>query len=86
MHAVLNADAVTQRAAHAGFSVEGFTGLDVAHAGDGAAGGILRFANSADAAAPANTAYAFFPDARDTAATSGSTVPAASPRPATTTT
>ena len=62
VHAILNTRVYSQPAGHAGFSVEGFTNLDIAYAGAGAGDGILRFANSGDATP---TAYAYFPPEGD---------------------
>ena len=51
-------DAVhTQPAGAAGFSVAGFTNLDIDYAGPGVGTGTIRLANSSDA----RTAYAFYP-------------------------
>ena len=66
VHAVLNADVQGRPAAHAGFSAEGLTALDIVYAGRGDGSAVLRFANSRDAAGPQNTAYTFYPDWRDT--------------------
>ena len=65
VHAALDADARADPA-HAGFSVEGFTALELVYAGAGSPEGTLRFANSGDAASPPDTAYAFFPAATET--------------------
>jgi serralysin len=62
VHAILNARIYSQPPGHTGFSVEGFTDLDIGYAGPGAGTGILRFANSGDPMPPYDTAYAYFPD------------------------
>lgn len=57
VQATLDADRLTQDPGHAGFSVEGFTNLDVDFLGLGSGAGTLRYANSTEA----GTAYAYFP-------------------------
>ncbi len=47
--------------AYAGFSIEGFTNLDISFAGAGSGSGTLRYANSSDAP----TAYAYYPSSGD---------------------
>ena len=58
LHFALNADDLGQGKAAAGFSVEGFTGLEVTYAGHGKPDATIRVANTQDY----NGAYAFFPD------------------------
>jgi Ca2+-binding RTX toxin-like protein len=57
VHFALDATFHTQPGGAAGFSVEGFTNLDIDYAGPGVGTGTLRIANTADA----STAYAFYP-------------------------
>lgn len=60
VHAALNRQVFNQPDGAAGFSVEGFTGLELAFrtsTGEPA----IHVANSSDAAAPGNTAYAYLP-------------------------
>lgn len=57
VHATLDSDTFTQPAAHAGFSVEGFTNLTVNYAGHGSGNGTIRLANTSDP----STAYAYYP-------------------------
>ncbi|MEQ1950458.1 M10 family metallopeptidase [Mesorhizobium yinganensis] len=59
VHFALNADIETQPSGAAGFSVEGFTGLDVTYAGSGSGDATLRYANTTNP----STAYAYYPDA-----------------------
>jgi serralysin len=54
MHFALDADDI---AASAGFSVEGFTNLNIDYAGSGSGASTIRIANSSDPA----TSYAFYP-------------------------
>ena len=56
VHSVLSADANTS-AARAGFSVEGFTNLNINYLSGGSGAGDIRLANSTDP----GTAYAFYP-------------------------
>lgn len=57
VRAALDADGPGSRAAHAGFTVEGFTNLKVSYAGSGSGAGQIRYANSSDAA----SAYTYLP-------------------------
>ena len=57
LHFALNVAQYTQPAGAAGFSVEGFTNLNITYQGSGASNATIRAANSGDAA----TAYAFYP-------------------------
>jgi len=56
-HFGLNATTLTQNAGAAGFSVSGFTNLDITYAGSGEGVATLRGANTSDPA----TAYAYYP-------------------------
>ena len=57
IRAVLDADGSGTVAAHAGFTVEGFTRLSVSYAGAGSGAGDLRYARTSDT----ETAYAYKP-------------------------
>lgn len=57
-HAALNSSTYTQLAGAYGFSVEGFTNLDITYNGAGTSNSTIRGANSSDP----GTAYAYYPD------------------------
>ncbi|MBD9372175.1 M10 family metallopeptidase [Rhizobium sp. ARZ01] len=59
-HAMLDTTVYGQPAGAVGFSVEGFTKLNISYAGSGASDATIRAANSGDAA----TAYAYYPEER----------------------
>ncbi|WP_343714249.1 M10 family metallopeptidase C-terminal domain-containing protein [Inquilinus sp.] len=57
VHFALNAATYTQPLGASGFSVEGFTGLDITYAGTGLGTGTIRVVNTTDP----GTAYAYYP-------------------------
>jgi serralysin len=61
VHFALNDFPHTQPTGAAGFSVGGFTKLEIDYAGSGAASGAMRLANTSDA----DTAYAYFPSSAE---------------------
>ncbi|MDQ6433543.1 M10 family metallopeptidase [Mesorhizobium sp. LHD-90] len=58
VHFALNTGIQTQPSGAVGFSVEGFTGLNVSYAGTGVGAATLRYANTSNP----STAYAYFPN------------------------
>jgi serralysin len=63
IHSALNTEIFLQgQTGGAGFSVEGFTNLDISYAGQGSGAGTLRFGNNTNS----QTAYAYYPAANNT--------------------